>query len=755
MDVTNENFICPLTLSTFEDPVICDDGITYDKSAIDNWFSVQESRCFDDPNKRISPMTKMPISTHYIRNIALKNAIESDNTTRIKIKKSLSQNNAPATIQTFDSNSSLGLKLIGTESSDINTSLYFSLDPPANGPVTSNVYIAVVDVSGSMDMPALEEGIEGDKTYSRLDLVKFSLETLLANCNDEDYFSLVIFSSSAKIVLPPTKTDKHGKELAKRTVYDQNVQDQTNIWAGFQEAIKVAANPICENKNVSLIVLTDGNSNSDPPKGVFQTLKMYLEQCENNFSIFTLGYGYDLDCTLLYDIAMKIGNGCYMFIPDCSMIGTNVTSLIAKTKSCFARNVKMEIELKGTQWLCENLNGFNLDVSAYGEQLNSNTSVVSLAHIDYGQSRDFRIMVPVGFNGVGKLKIKVQYGMHSGAGKIEKAFNVNDRVNNDLDKIGAFNCRNDFIKAIFKLLELKSKSTKAEIKKMISECKHLFKDKCNNIYYREFDDKESQHEGQVSKAVGKDDWFVKWGKFHLLYLLSSHIRRFNSNFKDPSVQLYGGANYLKLRDLCENMFCTLKQPKPSVTASKPHSMNGGGATIANTCCNAAGGCFTGDCLVKLSNGEMKRVCELEAGDEVMSWADKTCKIVCVVKIKCLNNSATIVRLGNLKLSPYHPVFVDGKWNFPIDISAPETIACEYIYDFVVDAEHVINVGGFECVTWGHNFKGDVIEHPYFGSQKVMEDLSTFSGWKNGYVTLDLLSLSRSQQNGLIIGFNPN
>lgn len=754
MEFENENFICPLTLQPFEEPVICDDGITYDKAAIDHWFSLPDSRCYDDPTKRISPVTKIPISTNYIRNLALKNAMEADHQNSIKASLSRSKSIEQPIISNIGDKKGLELKHFGTVNSGTKTSLYFSLNPPTNGPVTSNVYIAVVDVSGSMDMPALDEGVEGDKTYSRLDLVKFSLETLLANCNDDDYFSLVIFSSSAKTVLPITKTDKHGKELAKRIVYSQNVLDQTNIWAGFQEAIEIASNPICENKNVSLIVLTDGNSNSDPPKGVYQTLKMCLENQKNNFSIFTLGYGYDLDCGLLYDIAMKIGNGCYMFIPDCSMIGTNVTSLIAKTKSCFARNVKMELEFLNNQWRCDRINGFNLDINSYDEvQLTEKTFVFSLAHIDYGQSRDFRIQMSNECSWTNKVKIKIEYDTCEGTQTIEQNFDASNRVNSDEDKIKRFECRNEFIKAVFHLLEVKKKISKTEIKALISDFKNYFNGKCNNIFYREFDDKESQHEGQVAKAVSKDDWFIRWGKFHLLYLLSSHIRRFNSNFKDPSVQPYGGELFAKLRDTCEKVFCTLKQPKPSVYANKANT--GGNVTIASTCCNASAGCFTGDCLVQLSNGLTKMVCEIKAGDEVLSWDNKTCKIICVVKIKCLNNLATIVKLGDLKLSPYHPVLINGKWNFPIDLSATETIECDYIYDFVVDAEHVINIAGFECVTWGHNYKGDVIEHPYFGSEKVIEDLQTFNGWKNGLVTLDCLSINRSQLNGLITGFSRN
>lgn len=46
-----------------------------------------------------------------------------------------------------------------------------------------------------------------------------------------------------------------------------------------------------------------------------------------------------------------------------------------------------------------------------------------------------------------------------------------------------------------------------------------------------------------------------------------------------------------------------------------------------------------------------------------------------------------------------------------------------MYNFVLESEHVMIINNVECVTLGHNFKGDVIEHAYFGSQLIIDDLS--------------------------------
>jgi hypothetical protein len=64
MDNTPDEFKCPITLEIMVDPVLCDDGYTYERSAI---MSMRKS---------ISPMTRQPIDkSKIIPNRALKNAI--------------------------------------------------------------------------------------------------------------------------------------------------------------------------------------------------------------------------------------------------------------------------------------------------------------------------------------------------------------------------------------------------------------------------------------------------------------------------------------------------------------------------------------------------------------------------------------------------------------------------------------------------------------------------------------------------------
>lgn len=70
----NENevpieWICPITSEIMSDPVICEDGFTYERNAINTWFA---------KDKRTSPMTNVELSsTEVISNTKLRNEIES------------------------------------------------------------------------------------------------------------------------------------------------------------------------------------------------------------------------------------------------------------------------------------------------------------------------------------------------------------------------------------------------------------------------------------------------------------------------------------------------------------------------------------------------------------------------------------------------------------------------------------------------------------------------------------------------------
>lgn len=145
--------------------------------------------------------------------------------------------------------------------------------------------------------------------------------------------------------------------------------------------------------------------------------------------------------------------------------------------------------------------------------------------------------------------------------------------------------------------------------------------------------------------------------------------------------------------------------------------------------------------------------DVRKGALVLSPSGSVSRVSCVVKTLCSNNKAQLVELeGGLKLTPYHPVRIQGKWSFPCDLGSVEIVACPAVYSFVLEENHVMVINGVECVTLAHGFTGDnVVSHPYFGTERVLDDLKEMDGWENGQVVLRTGCLVRDTKTGLVSG----
>jgi Mg-chelatase subunit ChlD len=117
-----------------------------------------------------------------------------------------------------------------------------------------------------------------------------------------------------------------------------------------------------------------------------------------------------------------------------------------------------------------------------------------------------------------------------------------------------------------------------------------------------------------------------------------------------------------------------------------------------------------------------------AGDEVRV-ADGTARVVCVVQSTHPSND--LVRMGELEITPRHPIRVDGTWTLPTGDPASGST----VYNFVLDRCHVLLVNGVECVTLGHGLTDPVVAHPYYGD-KIVDDLKKLASWESGLVNIE-------------------
>lgn len=65
-----------------------------------------------------------------------------------------------------------------------------------------------------------------------------------------------------------------------------------------------------------------------------------------------------------------------------------------------------------------------------------------------------------------------------------------------------------------------------------------------------------------------------------------------------------------------------------------------------------------------------------------------------------------------------------------------------MYNLVLTEGHTVQVQTTLACTLGHSFKGPVIEHPFYGTNKVIEAFQTLPGWQKGQVALDPRMIQR-------------
>jgi len=56
-----------------------------------------------------------------------------------------------------------------------------------------------------------------------------------------------------------------------------------------------------------------------------------------------------------------------------------------------------------------------------------------------------------------------------------------------------------------------------------------------------------------------------------------------------------------------------------------------------------------------------------------------------------------------------------------------------VYNLVVDREHVVVVNEVPLILMGHNYKEGILQHEYYGSQRVIQDFEKVAGWTQGFI----------------------
>jgi len=683
---------------------------------------------FELRKRHYSSLPSVPGSSFNLNKGYLSSALNTNNKiTAFKLSKHLSK----AVTTNFIPNLNVKHSFIPTLDKKI-----FLLNLELTSDIGNNVkpltYVCALDVSGSMDSSLSNSGDVEVSKFSRLDLIKHSMNTIISCLRPEDSLALVTFDDTAKLVLPPTFMNQQGKMIADKQISRIIANGGTNLWDGLNQSLDITESIKNISGNKFVILLTDGEPNINPVRGVhyefIKKLSSYVgaPNCQPfRPSVNTFGYGYTLDSKLLTSLATN-GGGIFAHIPDYTMCNTVMINFLS---NCFATS----------------LNNVTTNIKTFG--CNILLDEINIGPIQSGQVRNEVILVK--FDDLDNFSIDFSFNFDNS--------HLCYKINN-LDKIenSSYEASKFFLSGIINkgLMTNDIQTACKELDVLVNNIRNLTyetsdkekKEKLNTLLTNiKHDD---AHNGQVYKAFS-DAHYSRWGLHYLRYFLRSHELQMCSNFRDASLQNYGGKLFKEIRTEVEDIFNNIPVPQPSLS-STPFQGNFKQSFYSNT-----GPCFHGNGIVKLVGDKLKFVKDLVKGDQIINSDGCVSTIVCMVKTKVKDGVIDMVTIcGKFKVTPWHPIRYKGKFVFPFDIKDYEmnsmsAVNCDYVYNIVLDKNHIITIDGVSAVTLGHGFNDDpVTKHPFFGTSKVIDVLKIFEGWEQGSITIDNYKKS-CDDNGLV------
>lgn len=693
-------FYCPISGQVMKNPHVDREGNSYELDAILKWLET----------KQISPLTRNPLSRGDLApNRALKEMIQ--NAITPKTNPPLNSFSAPevqvSVRAEFDPTANRALISVLPNDLKDNISTRNSVD-----------LVCIIDVSGSMgtEVEMRTESVRESSGLSILDIVKHALRTIVAGLGPKDRIALVPFSSSAHVALGLTEMTDEGKLLACSTFNRMEPTDSTNIWEGLKTGLDLLnyKNRKITGNIPALFLLTDGQPNMEPPRGSIQMLTQYIDTEGLPGIINTFGFGYSLDLQILSGIS-NLGNGTFSFIPDAGFVGTIFIHAMANLLSTVGR--EMEVSIGPLPGKCVT------SIYPILSQTQSWGVHCKMGNLHFGQSRD----IVVGSNS-SAFEVKVSFRVGTETSKREYYFRV--KAKEASSKLNHEKERLSLVSAIQHNLSDPQRGLR-EIKEFVT--------RLHDSPLKE------DVKGEILLAF-EQIHFERWGKYFLHSISDAHKMQICNNFKDPGIQGYGGKLFQALRNQIDDIFNNLPPIKPSRSTTTGFRMMS--MRSFNMSSNP---CFSGDSVVICDDVPMK-ISQVQKGYWLNNGFGSKSQVSLILKTRLEKKGALLCTFPEgAKISPWHPVFHNNEWIFPQACYDPQWVSEEFLYSFVVKGPFAsVQVNGIPAVTLGHGHKGDIREHPFLGTDRVLKALEQLPGFESGCV--EISGVTRDQKTSQINGF---
>ena len=693
--IPNE-FLCPITGEIMVDPVnVCAEGHIFERSAINQWSTQGQNNC---------PTCRTPLGSHRPER---------------HLKQSISDWLA-AHPQPFASSSVApfkdGVVAVKAVTFTDKDSHYLSVTVETDSAGDEQGCLIIVGADNSGSMAELVDPDNKEISYTRMDFLKHTVNTVAAMLSPKDSLAVVSFSTTAKVVLEPTRMDDSGRAKLKAVLQTVQPDAMTNIDAAIRSMMSIANRPEHNGRAIFGALLTDGAETVTPsPSGTVNALSRL--KMTNPWSFSTFGFSNDVNSILLTQLAeMPLsGGGRFGFIPDLTMIGTVFINWVAGVKATGTRDALIRYSINGSH-------------------ASFNTGPLAI-----GQPRDFLLPIPAG------ASVKV----FEGATEIPV---------HPLATFPEFSlARNMYIASLEQAIAMAESGRTDNVFPILGKVITRFADSTDERVKALMLDIESTNpnQGQIGMAAR---YWKTWGAPYMRAYRRAQQTECRMNFKDPGSLIYGGSESSRFGQLAakgEDIFMTLEPPQPS-GRPQASSYGGGGRAYDPATLSAyvasqyqSTGCFHGNNMVRMADGSERVMKDLGPGDQVWTPLGAGTVKFFVTMNHGSTTSLMMSRIGDCILTPYHP-YLDGysNWVLGADTVGQELYPTGTIFNLVLDRGHIISVGGVRACTLAHGFQDSMVKHEFFGTKAVIDCLSRCDGFSEGRPTFK--NLQGRRQNGVIV-----
>ena len=187
----------------------------------------------------------------------------------------------------------------------------------------------VIDVSGSMNQE------------NRLGLVKRSLQLLVDQMRADDSISIVVYGSTARVVLPPTSGAY--KDAILSTIYSLESEGSTNMEAGLLLAYDQANRAYIPNGINRVILASDGVANvgDTGPNSLAAKIRGYADA---GIQLTTVGFGMGNYNDVMMEQLADQGDGHYAYIDTLREAEDLFITNLMSTLQTIALDAKIQVD---------------------------------------------------------------------------------------------------------------------------------------------------------------------------------------------------------------------------------------------------------------------------------------------------------------------------------------------------------------------------------------------------------------------------